>query len=84
MTSKSIDVRREVRILAASIALLAAFIPSSLFGQTDSVLQKAIQEKEHRLEWWRKARFGMFIHWGPVSLERNRDKLVSRRIAAGD
>ena len=21
-----------------------------------------------RLEWWREARFGMFIHWGPVSL----------------
>lgn len=23
---------------------------------------------EARLEWWRAARFGMFIHWGPVSL----------------
>ena len=22
-----------------------------------------------RLDWWRAARFGMFIHWGPVSLE---------------
>jgi len=22
-----------------------------------------------RLEWWRDARFGMFIHWGPVSLK---------------
>jgi alpha-L-fucosidase len=22
-----------------------------------------------RLEWWREARFGMFIHWGPVSLK---------------
>jgi alpha-L-fucosidase len=22
-----------------------------------------------RLEWWRQARFGMFIHWGPVSLK---------------
>lgn len=21
-----------------------------------------------RLDWWRKARFGMFVHWGPVSL----------------
>ncbi len=21
-----------------------------------------------RLDWWRDARFGMFIHWGPVSL----------------
>ena len=22
-----------------------------------------------RMEWWRDARFGMFIHWGPVSLK---------------
>jgi alpha-L-fucosidase len=22
-----------------------------------------------RLEWWREARFGLFIHWGPVSLK---------------
>ena len=22
-----------------------------------------------RLEWWREARFGMFIHWGPVSIK---------------
>ena len=26
------------------------------------------QEKD-RLAWWREARFGMFIHWGPVSLK---------------
>ncbi len=25
-------------------------------------------EFERRIEWWRDARFGMFIHWGPVSL----------------
>ena len=24
---------------------------------------------EARLAWWREARFGMFIHWGPVSLK---------------
>jgi alpha-L-fucosidase len=22
-----------------------------------------------RLQWWREARFGMFVHWGPVSLK---------------
>ena len=25
--------------------------------------------KAARLAWWREARFGMFIHWGPVSLK---------------
>ena len=24
---------------------------------------------EARLEWWKDARFGMFIHWGPVSIK---------------
>lgn len=24
---------------------------------------------EARLHWWREARFGLFIHWGPVSLQ---------------
>lgn len=33
-------------------------------------LAKAETTAEHnaRLAWWRDARFGMFIHWGPVSL----------------
>jgi alpha-L-fucosidase len=31
-------------------------------GQTSS-------SGEERLEWWKDARFGMFIHWGPVSLK---------------
>jgi alpha-L-fucosidase len=25
--------------------------------------------KKERLEWWKDARFGMFIHWGPVSIK---------------
>lgn len=26
-------------------------------------------QQTDRLSWWREARFGMFIHWGPVSLK---------------
>jgi len=26
-------------------------------------------QREARMAWWRQARFGMFIHWGPVSLK---------------
>ena len=26
-------------------------------------------KKEDRLAWWRESRFGMFIHWGPVSIK---------------
>ncbi len=27
------------------------------------------ETKEQRMKWWQDARFGMFIHWGPVSLK---------------
>ncbi len=35
---------------------------SGIKGQT-------LSSVEDRLEWWKDARFGMFIHWGPVSLK---------------
>jgi len=27
------------------------------------------EQRDARMAWWREARFGMFIHWGPVSLK---------------
>jgi len=27
------------------------------------------EQRAARMKWWREARFGMFIHWGPVSLK---------------
>jgi alpha-L-fucosidase len=53
------------------IALFASIcvMGSTSFAQADSAQLKTSTEKEHRLEWWRAARFGMFIHWGPVSLK---------------
>ncbi len=33
--------------------------------------QETVFPEDHaaKLEWWKDARFGMFIHWGPVSLK---------------
>jgi len=39
------------------------------FSQEKSGKDETPGQKEVRLRWWREARFGMFIHWGPVSLE---------------
>ena len=25
-------------------------------------------EQDRKMKWWREARFGMFIHWGPYSI----------------
>jgi len=30
---------------------------------------QTFNSKDERLEWWKDARFGMFIHWGPVSIK---------------
>jgi len=41
---------------------------SALAGALSQDSEKPRQEGD-RLQWWREARFGMFIHWGPVSLK---------------
>lgn len=43
------------------ILTLAISHPSSPAAEKD--------KEAARLEWWREARFGMFVHWGPVSLK---------------
>jgi alpha-L-fucosidase len=46
-----------ILVLAFSVpVLLAQPLPDSL-------------SRDERLQWWREGRFGMFIHWGPVSLQ---------------
>jgi len=37
-------------------------------SQTPSI-NETEEQREVRMQWWREARFGMFIHWGPVSLK---------------
>jgi alpha-L-fucosidase len=67
---------KPLHITLATIALLS--IASGSFAQTQAKVAEAspkhpvpaIQdtetkvERNARMEWWRKARFGMFIHWG--------------------
>lgn len=44
------------------LVLLCLVYFTVIIGQSSS-------SKEKHLEWWKDARFGMFIHWGPVSLK---------------
>ena len=32
-------------------------------------LRVAAESHDRRMKWWREARFGMFIHWGPISIK---------------
>lgn len=49
----------------------ALLVPESLSaGAAEPRLPDAEspRERDARLQWWREARFGMFIHWGPASV----------------
>jgi alpha-L-fucosidase len=42
-----------------AVAIIAAVSSASLFAQLETQAQH-----DTRLQWWREARFGLFIHWG--------------------
>ena len=48
-----------ILLLSGSIATTADAVPP---------VETSVPRAE-RLKWWREGRFGMFIHWGPVSLK---------------
>jgi alpha-L-fucosidase len=54
--------------IAFLLSLLAA---SSSIAQNviSSIPGESREAYENRIKWWREGRFGIFIHWGPVSLK---------------
>ena len=49
--------------------LTREFLAITLHGETQPLASGGAKvQREARMAWWRQARFGMFIHWGPVSL----------------
>ncbi len=46
---------------------------SCYYTQTDTIpllpTAETPEQREARLQWWRDAKFGLFIHWGPVSIK---------------
>jgi alpha-L-fucosidase len=38
-------------------------------ARPDDLIAESSAQREARLAWWREARFGLFLHWGPVSLQ---------------
>jgi len=60
------NMRRGTVLIAAGIAVLGLGIAMSVMS---GALGAAAAPDQGRLDWWREARFGLFIHWGPVSLK---------------
>nr|MCU0873048.1 alpha-L-fucosidase [Pirellulaceae bacterium] len=60
---------RKLKILALVAAVLCGGGPLAA-AETKPRLPhvETPAEREARLAWWREARFGLFIHWGPSSV----------------
>jgi alpha-L-fucosidase len=50
------------------MALSILSIPASAQMTTKSALTETTEQHDERMQWWRQARFGMFIHWGVYSI----------------
>ncbi len=55
--------------LTMATACLLSPLLASADQQSPEPPGKTDPAADTRLDWWREARFGMFIHWGPVSLK---------------
>jgi alpha-L-fucosidase len=57
-----------VRMWAALFLPIAALPLLCAQKVVSSVPEETVEQYEARMKWWRDAKFGIFIHWGPVSL----------------
>ncbi|MGZ3390360.1 MAG: alpha-L-fucosidase [Isosphaeraceae bacterium] len=51
------------------ITMLAAASLIGLPAGAGEPIAETPAQRDARLAWWREARFGLFLHWGPVSLQ---------------
>src|SRR5258708_24802947 len=62
-------------------ALSTFALPLLLNGQASSttpIESRMAASRAHRMQWWRDARFGMFIHWGLYSLRGRHEWAMER------
>ena len=68
-----ISLQRKSGPMKSSSCVLISFLLVTLTLQADEPKPAAEATTPHtypeRIQWWADARFGMFIHWGPVSLK---------------
>ena len=50
-----------------SLGLLAVFALAALAPRLANAAEETTAQRDARIEWWREARFGMFVHWGLYS-----------------
>lgn len=55
-------------LIRFSLLLLLLFLITVCKNKDISTQEAGFMTKEERLQWFKEAKFGMFIHWGPYSL----------------
>ncbi|MCK4748250.1 MAG: alpha-L-fucosidase, partial [Bacteroidales bacterium] len=56
---------RKVLLAAGIIFLIFSCTPKQQTAEDQEAgTNSALSEQDKRMEWWRDARFGLFIHWG--------------------
>jgi len=61
-------IRRSMSFLACAAVLMMAVQTAYVRTEKDNSEQSSKDIRDSRLQWWREARFGMFIHWGVYSV----------------
>ena len=49
------------------LLFLLLLLATDLFAQKNFLVETK-EERDARMQWWRDATFGMFIHWGAYSI----------------
>ncbi|KAA3617953.1 MAG: alpha-L-fucosidase [Calditrichaeota bacterium] len=60
--------KNKMKILTILTLILCSFYPIKAKSGEKKQAKETMEERNSRIQWWRDARFGMFIHWGIYSV----------------
>lgn len=64
-----VNAMESYRLLIIAAGVLTSLVTSRVPAQPVEAEFETPEQRAERMQWWQEARFGMFIHWGPVSLK---------------
>jgi len=56
--------RRPLEFAVAAVVGMLVLVSAAAFAGEAAAGRETPAERDARMQWWREARFGMFIHWG--------------------
>jgi alpha-L-fucosidase len=68
LTKSASPVKKNLRTLTAILAIMIVVLAKAGETSIKSIAPETPAQRNHRMEWFNEARFGMFIHWGLYSV----------------